>query len=167
MLFISVLYREKAPVQEAVSFLKERFGETLLSTDPMPFTYTSYYRGEMGSPLFRVVLAFEKLVPRDSMPETKLFTNALEQTLARDGKRVINLDPGILSLENICLATTKPYSHRIYLSQGIWAEITLMFKGNSYQKLNWTYPDYASAGMIGIFNDMREKYRRRLRCRGA
>jgi len=165
MLFISALYHEKAPVHEAISLMKERFGETLVSTDPMPFTYTTYYHGEMGSPLFRILLAFEKLVPRDSMPGTKLFTNALEETLARDGKRTINLDPGILSLENICLATTKPYSHRIYLSRGIWAEITLMYKGNSYHKLDWTYPDYASDGMIGIFNDMREKYRRRLRCR--
>jgi hypothetical protein len=167
MLFISILFHEKAPVHEAVSLLKERFGETLLSTDQMPFTFTSYYLGEMGSPLFRIILAFDKLVPRDSMPEIKLFTNTLEQSLALDGKRNINLDPGILSMENICLATTKPYSHRIYLSQGIWAEITLMFKGNSYQKLDWTYPDYASSEMIRIFNDMREKYRRRLRCREA
>lgn len=167
MLFVSVLYHEKAPVHEAVYSLKQRFGETSVSTDPMPFTFTSYYHEEMGSPLLRMVLAFENPVPRESLPETKLFTNALEETLAKDGKRTINLDPGILSLENICLATTKPYSHRIYLTQGIWAEITLIYQGNTYQKLDWTYPDYASAGMIGIFNNLREKYRRRLRCREA
>jgi hypothetical protein len=71
-------------------------------------------------------------------------------------------------MENICLATTKPYSHRIYINQGIWAEVTLIYQGNSFHKLEWTYPDYASNELIRIFNELRETYRRRrLQCREA
>jgi hypothetical protein len=70
-------------------------------------------------------------------------------------------------LENICLATTKPFTHRIYLGKGIWAEITLIYRGESYRRLEWTYPDYGSDELIGIFNNLRETYRRRLRCQEA
>ena len=168
VLFTSVLFHENAPVHQAVSLLKDHFGETILATSPMPFTYTSYYHEEMGSPLFRVMLAFDNLVPRDSMPGIKLYTNGIEQAFMVNGKRTINLDPGLLSMENICLATTKPYSHRIYINQGIWAEVTLIYQGNSFHKLEWTYPDYASNELIRIFNELRETYRRRrLQCREA
>jgi hypothetical protein len=167
LLFTSVLYQEKAPVEQATSILKDRFGETMLATNPMPFTYTSYYHEEMGLPLYRILLAFDKLVPRDSMPSIKTETNRIEKDFMIKGNRTINLDPGLLTMENICLATTKPYTHRIYLSKGIWAEVTLIYRGNSFHKLDWTYPDYASEEMIRIFNGLRETYRRRLRCRGA
>jgi hypothetical protein len=79
----------------------------------------------------------------------------------------VNLDPGILSLENICLATTKPYSHRIYLAGGIWAEVTLMYRKDSYHPLEWTYPDYASQELLEIFAHLRILYKEKLRCRAA
>lgn len=167
MLFSSVLYHGDAPVERAVSMLRGHFGETVLATAPIPFTYTSYYHEEMGSPLFRIILAFTQFVPRDSMPEIKIRTNEMEGAFLRDGKRTINLDPGLMTLENVCLATTKPYSHRIYLGKGIWGEVTLIYRGNSFQKLDWTYPDYASADMIEILNKLRETYKGRLRCREA
>jgi hypothetical protein len=130
----------------------------------LPFTYTDYYHQEMGAPLARIVMAFSGLVPRDCLPEVKTVTNAIEERFLRNGSRTLNIDPGILSLENVCLATTKPYSHRIYLSRGIWAEVTLMFRRDSYHKLEWTYPDYASSEMIRIFNTLRDTYKRSIRC---
>lgn len=167
MLFSSVLYHEKAPVDSVLSILNDRFGDTLLVTDPMPFTYTSYYHAEMGSPLSRILIAFSRLVPRDSMPAIKTGTNEIEYNFMKKGNRTINLDPGLITLENVCLATTKPYIHRIYLGKGIWAEVTLIYRGNSFQKLEWTYPDYASDELIQTFNGLRETYKRRYRCQGA
>ncbi len=43
MLFVSVIYHEKAPVHEAVYSLTQRFGEISVSIYPIPFTFTSYY----------------------------------------------------------------------------------------------------------------------------
>ena len=133
----------------------------------MPFTYTDYYCKEMGAPLYRLILAFSELVERDSLPEIKWKTNKMENDFLEEGNRRINLDPGLITLENICLATTKPYTHRIYLGKGIWAEITLIYRGESYRRLEWTYPDYGSDELIGIFNGLRETYRGRLRCQEA
>jgi hypothetical protein len=159
-----MIYNEKAPVDQAISMLMEKFGQSYMTTDAKAFNYTDYYCREMGSPLYRLILVFSELVERNSMPEIKTEANNIENNFLEQGNRRINIDPGLITLENICLATTKPYTHRIYLGKGIWAEITLIYRGESYQKLEWTYPDYGSNELIEFFNGIREKYKRRLRC---
>jgi hypothetical protein len=167
LLFCSVLYHRDAPLDRAIQALDTNFGHPAFTSESMPFNYTDYYRREMGEPLHRVILAFSELVGRDCLPDVKTRTNEIEDRFLKGGKRSINLDPGLLSLENICLATTKPYSHRFYLGKGIWAELTLIYRGNSYQKLEWTYPDYASDDLIRIFNHLRDDFKRRMPCRQA
>jgi hypothetical protein len=147
--------------------LVEKFGQPSITTDAKAFEYTDYYCREMGSPLYRLILVFSEPVERGSMPDIKIEANTIENSFLEHGKRRINIDPGLITLENICLATTKPYIHRIYLDKGIWAEITLIYKGESYQKLEWTYPDYGSNEFIEFFNGIREQYKRRLRCHQA
>ncbi|HNY64888.1 MAG TPA: DUF4416 family protein [Deltaproteobacteria bacterium] len=167
LLFCSILYSSAERADRAVQELEGTYGSTLFRSDPLPFTFTSYYEGEMGSPLHRIVLAFDSLVPRNSLPSVKIRTNGIEERLTDGGRRLVNLDPGILSLENVCLATTKPYSHRIYLDAGIWAEVTLIYRKDSYHPLEWTYPDYASQELIVIFNHLRKLYKERSRCHEA
>ena len=161
MLFSSIIYKEDAALSSALDMLEERFGPRSFTSDIMVFDYTSYYEKELGSPLVRVFVAFERLVPRDQLAGIKLSTNDLEAQLAYpDGKRSVNIDPGLITLENVVLATTKPYSHRIYLGKGIWCEITLMYRRNSYSPMEWTYPDYESSDVIDIFNALRERLKR-------
>jgi len=164
MLFNSILYAGLSPLDQTLSALKKKYGDTIYESEPLPFAYTSYYEQEMGSPIFRMIIAFSRLAPRDSLPDIKLHTNSIEDSLSHQGRRTVNIDPGLLSNENVCLATTKPYSHRIYLRKGIWAEITLVYREKSYRKLEWTYPDYGSEELIQIFNKIRTLYRERLQC---
>lgn len=165
MLFCSILSKDSPDAAREI--LRAAFGETAFESPVLPFDYTTYYEQEMGSPLIRKIFAFDDLIPRDSLPDVKIRTNGMEAAFLRDGKRMVNLDPGILTLENACLATTKPYSHRIYLAKGIWTEITLMYQDDSYHALPWTYPDYASRELIAIFNAMRGIYRGRIKCQAV
>jgi hypothetical protein len=167
MLFCSVLFHDDVNAGQAIDSLKDIYGAAAYESGSMPFTYTSYYESELGSPIYRMLVAFQEPVPRDILPDAKHRTNTVEETFSVRGKRAVNLDPGILSLENICLATTKPYSHRLYLGGGIWGEVTLMYRKDSYQAMPWTYPDYASPEMIQIFNSLREQYKEKSRCREA
>ncbi len=164
MLFCSVMFHDDAQAARALALLTEKFGPISYQSVKMPFDYTAYYCREMDSPLYRYVVAFEKLVPRDHLAPAKTYSNAIEDRLSSAGLRKVNLDPGILSMENISLATTKPYSHRIYLSDGIWAEVTLMYQGNAYHPLEWTYPDYASEEMVTIFKKLRATYKEKIQC---
>jgi hypothetical protein len=95
-------------------------------------------------------------VDRDRLAEIKLFTNQVEkQFLDPQRGRRVNIDPGLLSLENLVLATGKNFTHRIYLQQGIFAEVTLIFQKGKFVTLPWTYPDYASEEITAILAQIR------------
>jgi hypothetical protein len=61
------------------------------------------------------------------------------------------------------LATTKDYSHRIYLGQGIYAEVTLRYRRGAFHPWEWTYPDYGSPRYLEIFAHIRDIYAGQLR----
>ncbi len=164
VIFCSIIYHDQEVLTRTLNKLYHQYGRLMYLSRPLDFTQTHYYDRELGHPLKRVIIAFDKLMPRNCLPDVKTFTNGLEQLLSIDGKRRVNLDPGILCMESVNLATAKPYSHRFYLDKGIWGEVTLMYQGQSYYTLDWTYPDYRTPQIIEILNDIRKIYRRRRRC---
>lgn len=161
MLFASIIYNSEAILQQAIDMLEERIEKISDKTMNMPFKHTDYYSEEMGLDLFRIFVLFDNLVERECLVETKLKTNSIEKVLSMGNKRQVNIDPGYISLENIILATTKNYTHRIYLGNGIYADLTLIYNKGTYRPLEWTYPDYGSSDIISIFNRWREYYKRK------
>ncbi|MHC1789806.1 DUF4416 family protein [Solidesulfovibrio sp.] len=148
----------------AVAGLEARLGPAEIAYPATPFTHTAYYNDELGTPLVRRLLAFARLSPQEALGPLKRFTNALEDRLARpDGSRRVNLDPGLLTCERLVLATGKNYTHRIYLGDGIFGDLTLVFQAGSWHTLPWTFPDYAAPDMLGRVTDIRNRYRRDLR----
>jgi hypothetical protein len=93
------------------------------------------------------------------MAEVKLRTNTLERELSSCGKRAVNIDPGYITLSKAVLATTKNYSHRIYLREGIYAEITLAWEKGTFTPRPWTYPDYRTDTAVSFFNRARKLLR--------
>ncbi|WP_028575447.1 DUF4416 family protein [Desulfonatronovibrio hydrogenovorans] len=142
--------------------LEEHLGPADYLTDPFCFTETSYYDDELGLPISRRILSFDRLCQLDSLVWTKLFTNTLEQEHTLKGKRIFNLDPGILSMERLVLATGKNFTHRIYLGQGIWADLTLIFTKGDWQDLPWTFPDYKSEKIKTHLRTIRNRYHQQL-----
>lgn len=148
---------EKARVR-----LCRKFGLVDYTSDILDFEFTDYYAAEMGRGLKRRFISFKRLVPQDALAGIKIFTNHLEKKYAVKTRRQINIDPGMVSLGKLILATTKDYSHRVYIGQGIYSEVTLRFKGKTFMPWEWTYPDYGSAAYINIFNQIREIYQRQI-----
>jgi hypothetical protein len=60
--------------------------------------------------------------------------------------------------ERFVLASGKNFSHRIYIGLGIYADLTLIYQKGSFQKLPWTYPDYADQAMLNFLDQVRLKY---------
>ncbi len=143
-LVVGVLSSDDAVEQVALETLRARFGELCLRSEREEFRWTDYYRPEMGDKIMRSYWAFEDLVDPSSLAAIKRETDILEQKLARDGKRRINLDPGMLGTARFCLATTKDRSHRLPLAGGIYGELTLIYERGAFKALPWTYPDWAS-----------------------
>ena len=144
LLFVGALFSKKDSYLEAYHALQKAFGEVIMETPPVRWDFSEHYKEEMGEPLFRRFLFFKDLIEPDKLSEIKLMTNDLESELGTEGKRNINLDPGYLTFAKIVLASTKNYSHRIYLNKGIFAEVTLIFsktEGKFIPNIN-TYNDY-------------------------
>ena len=123
------------------------------------FNHTDYYAEEMGGPLKRVFLSYGRPIDLKAIYMTKLKTNIIEREFCKSGKRSVNIDPGYLDLSKLVLFSTKDYSHRVYLADGIFAEVTLFFKANTFNAWPWTYPDYKSDDYISVFNAIREIYK--------
>lgn len=143
--------------------LKTRFGNIDFLSEVIPFNTTNYYCEEMGSNLKRKFISFEDLIDPEELADIKIFTNKIEDEFSVDLKRRINLDPGYISLSKLVLATTKDYQHRIYLRDGIYAEVTLRFKSGKFQTWEWTYPDYRTEDYHNIFFHIRKLYVKQLK----
>lgn len=159
----SIFSHHKQSIDTVIGELEESFGPTDWISPGLFFDRTRYYAREMGWPLHRRFISFKNLIRPNDIVEIKLETNRVENKYLQDGKRRINIDPGYISLERLILATGKNYTHRIYLSKGIYADLTLVFHKNSFRPLKWTYRDYADQVIIGYFNDVREKYKKQIR----
>jgi hypothetical protein len=162
MLAASPVWFERA--QEA---LIERLGPVDYVSDDLPFRETDYYAAEMGASLLRRFVAFEILIDPGALAGIKRFTNALEEGWSQEGRRSINLDPGYLAAAKLVLATTKDYAHRVYIGEGIYAEVMLFYRGRAFEALPWTYPDYRSAAYHAILADIRALYMAALRASRA
>ena len=157
-LVASLFSPRKELIGEAMRLMSEKFGPTDYLSRFIPFDYTDYYREEMGGPLIRRFASFEALIDPSFLPEIKLFTNGIEDRFASVGKRGVNIDPGYLSEFHLVLATGKGYAHRPYLRDGIYADLTLIYRDKDFRPLEWTYPDYGSKETIDILTKVRRKY---------
>jgi hypothetical protein len=163
---MSLIASEEDILHHGLEDLRSAFGETDTISDRFTFDLTDYYADEMGKSLFRHFITFERLIPIPVLPDVKLATNRLEEKYAREnGGRRINIDPGYICLGHVILATTKGYTHRPYLRDGIYADLTLIYRKRSFQPLEWTYPDYRTEAVIALFNQSRKKYLEDLRGR--
>lgn len=144
-------------LNEIKPILVSHFGEIDHESAMTNFTFTDYYAPEMGRQLCRCWLSFRARPPLVRLAELKLKTNGIEDEY-RDsaGNRRINLDPGLVTRHNLVLATTKDYSHRIYLGRGIFAEVTLIYAHGEFQTLPWTYPDYQLPETRAFFARVRQ-----------
>jgi hypothetical protein len=159
-LILSAIFSSHEAALEAVKDIEKKYGRIEYESDIMPFLHTTYYREEMGDDLQRKFFAFKDNIERDRLPEIKLFTNKVE---AKYGEKVddyifrkVNLDPGILTLANLTLASTKDFAHRIYLREGIFGETTLIYERGKFRTLPWTYPDYAEPEVLEILTKARD-----------
>jgi hypothetical protein len=166
LLVVAVFSRHSQALAWGRQRLQELFGPVALASQPYAFVQTAYYEAAMGPALQKQLLAFADLIAPDHLAQAKLRTNELEAELARANRypeaRPLNLDPGVLTLGKFMLATSKDQAHRIYLRDGIYAEVTLRFEAGGFEPWPWTYADYRLPAVRAFLKDARDFYRQRL-----
>jgi hypothetical protein len=162
LLFIATLYSDPAVSEDSEKILKKTLGDLLFKSHPFQWDYSSYYKEELGQPLFRQFIFLKDIIDPGNLADIKLHTHEIEETLSVNGKRRINLDPGYLTLSKIVLASTKNYAHRVYLGKGVYGEVTLIYKNGTYNPHLFTYRDYQDKISVDIFLNMRDTLKKML-----
>lgn len=162
LLIVAAFSRHEEALAWAEEQLTPDYGSVALRHQ-YAFDHTQYYEKEMGKGLIKRLLVFELLVASDCLPDVKRFTNFLESNLALSKQfsetRPLNLDPGLLQLGKFLLATTKDKDHRVYLRDGVFAEVTLRYEDGEYHPWPWTYADYRAPALLAFLNDARRFYK--------
>ena len=160
LLIVAACSRYASALAWAREQMTRYFGEVLLESDSFPFTETDYYSQSMGPDLHKQFLAFAAKVDPATLPAIKHQTNRWEARYAEQSEhpesRPLNLDPGYITRAKLVLASTKDHAHRIYLQDGIYAEVTLSFRKGAWRSFDWTYPDYRRADFQNFFMRCRE-----------
>ena len=161
-LLCGVLYSKTVDLNRLDSRLQSLMGSVDSKSEPFDFTFTDYYKEEMGSDLVKQFCSFEKLIQPDGLADIKNATISIETDFSIKGGRTVNLDPGYLEESKLVLASTKNFSHRIYLRDNIWAEVTMRYEKGEFVTHPWTYPDYSQRLAIEFLKSAREIYKKQL-----
>lgn len=140
--------------------LEERFGRIDYRGPAHSFDGTDYYKDEMGPDLARSIVSFEPLLAPTDIVQAKLDTAAIEEDLAEEGGRRVNIDPGYMDYYKIVLASFKEGPQKIYLGEGVYADPILLFYEGEYAPLQWTFPDFKAGVYRDDFRAVRALYKK-------
>jgi len=163
ILLVGMLAGREEWLNAAEAELVEHFGPAELTSETWPHEFTDYYAPRMGEHLLRRFIAFGRRIDPGELAAIKRAANAIEAelaaALAADVPRPVNLDPGYVAPAKLVLASCKDYSHRVYLAEGVYAELTLVFEHGAWRAMPWTYPDYRTAAYQHFFSRVRDGLR--------
>lgn len=170
-LLIALLSAEAVLLTHTLAHLQKHYGPIDQVSDVLPWRTTNYYREEMGEGLLRQFISFADLISPEDIVRIKIETNAQELLLSGaaslQAPRRVNLDPGYLDAAKLVLASTKNQAHRLYLSQGIYAEVTLLYHHKAFHPFIYTYEDYRWPETHTFLRHVRQQYLAQLRARSS
>lgn len=158
-LFSGILYNDTAMLDAAVERLSAHYGKIDYVSSEFVFSELSnYYADELSGTVYRRFVSFEKLILPDTIAKVKQQTNEIERELSVDGRRRVNLDPGLIGRGALLLPTTKYAPHRIAMHDGIYVELTLFYCGGDYDDFPWTYRDFKCREVKDTMLAIRKNY---------
>lgn len=160
---VALTYREQALVKQALQDLQPQVGSVETQGEPFSFRHTDYYEAEMGKNLEKCFCSFGMLARRNQLVDFKIRAMAIERKLAIHGRRRINIDPAYLELPKLVVATSKNFSHRIYLDKGVFGDVQLMYQQGHFVSNPWTYADYKTDDFLTFLSTVRSTYAEQLK----
>lgn len=163
VLVLAFMYNDNSIYERSLRNTVKRFGKINMISEEYTFSHSVYYENEMGINLKKRFVVFDKMIKRDHIVKVKKITDKIENKYLKKNNRNVNIDPGLLTLENFVLVTNKNFTHRIYLKNKVFADLTLIYKKKTgYIPLPWTYSDYSSNETRDFLNKIRNIFYERL-----
>lgn len=165
-LFVGLIYRDEPVRSDVKEFMMRRWGIIDFESDPLPYTEAKIGE-EMGSPLFRSFVSFNRLIDPGEIALIKMACMGLEERFRYQGKRRVNLDPGYVESHKVILSSSQPSPAKIYHSAGIYLDTVLLFVKEKCQSLPWSYPEFKNHLYDEYFLAMRGLYKEGLKSQPA
>ena len=162
---VAILWSDAESLDAARERLMSHWGTIDVEGPDRPFDTTGFYTEEMGPDLRRRLVSHESLIDPEFLPAAKHTCNRIEDELRGPGGRRVNLDIGYLDHNKIVLASMKGAGQKIYLSDGVYADLTARFSGGRYQPFEWTFPDLRDGRYDAELARIREIYRQQRKTR--
>jgi hypothetical protein len=162
-LFCGVLYSDDSLLQKSEAILLEKYGAIDYKSEPYEFTITEYYRPEMGWPIYRIFWSFARLIDPKEIARVKIECNEIEDQLAVENNRKVNIDSGYIDYDKVILASAKYNGQKVYLDLGIYADLTLHYEKHDFHPYPWTFPDFKSGRYNKTLLKIRENYKLQLK----
>ncbi len=156
--FAAVLWRDDDSLASGTQRLVATFGDIDHVGPDRPFDMTDYYEAEMGASLKRRLVSFVALRSPQKLTAAKHACIEIESALAGENGRTVNLDVGYLDHNKIVLASVKAAGQKIYLSDGIYADLVARYGQGKYQPFAWTFPDFKDGRYDSELGVLRECY---------
>lgn len=159
---VGILYPDDEWLGWTLERLTRLWGEPLVS-GPVPFDRTDYYH-DIAPRLIRRFVCTPGLQDAGGLADWKHQARALEAE-SRSPIRAVNVDPGYLDGARLVLASTKDHAHRVWLRDGIYAEVTLRYRFGHWESFDYTFPDFKSGVYDDFLSTVRELWLRERRAR--
>jgi hypothetical protein len=152
--FFDVQSDDTALIDLAIARISEQYGNLEEQTGLLPV--------ETGPQnLVRKLVALDRIMSPAELPKRTLATRELEISFAtEDSEEPITIDTGYVSRANVVLGGTAAMSHRVYLSEGAYAELILRYRSRGYQAVEWTPMDFRSMACHDFFENVRNRLER-------
>jgi len=161
--FVGALFSSEVLLKKSLEDLEQKFSKIDLSSEDFPFNVTTYYNSEMGSPIFRRICSFSNLISPSYLADAKLITNSIENKYRLNNKRNVNLDIGYMDYDKVVLASAKYGIHKVYISQGIYADMALHYEKGKFSSYPWAFRDFKLPLYYDFFLKIREIYKAQLK----
>ena len=166
-LIVGILAADEDALACAKEEITKNFGEYDMASEVWAFTQTSYYKDELGENVLRQFVSIAKLIDPGELAPIKHKANHIEKELAEklntELPRPVNLDPGTIEPSKLVLASTKNFSHRIYIGDKMFAELTLSYCKGQWQSFPYTFPDYKEDRYHDFLSKVRDRLVEQLR----
>jgi hypothetical protein len=136
------MYPNKEELGKAILILEKEFGKIIAKSEEYEFDFTDYYEKEFGKNLKKIIAVFGKEIEKNDLIWIREKTGEIENNLAINGKRAVNIDPGYISETELVLATKKGRWFKEELGNGVFAHKVLEFKGDEVVTFKHTFADY-------------------------
>jgi len=164
---MAVLGPSPRPPEAVFRGLEEAFGAIDYRGEFLPFDATDYYAAEFGPALCRGWVSFRGLGDPAELVSWKRRAAERERLWSGEGRRTWNLDPGYLDADKLVLASCKRGPCKIYLGDGVYADLLLRYSKGRFEAMPWAFADFKDGRYGKALLVIREKLKAELRKPGA